>query len=158
MKSIVSSEVGSIGCVMHGCNEQSRRSRGCGPETKPVALAIRKKKMERGLQEFLSIGQVVIVLSCQLVMARKMPTAETADQSYKLNVRYVRTYSVKVFPSPIYRINSFSKKAKNTSSKCKSFFVKLRKFFRNLLFPSTFSKAICQNVHTNTLIETQLVM
>ena len=68
------------------------------------------EKMERGLHEFVSTGQVLIVLSCQLVwpcfmlsgdkarlshamgISGKTPTAETADQSCELSVHYVRIY------------------------------------------------------------------
>ncbi len=46
------------------------RSGGNKPDTKQVvALATSNLAMERGLQESLSIGQVVTVLSVQLVLA-----------------------------------------------------------------------------------------
>ena len=67
MQNAVSLEVGSIGCIMHGCNKQST-SKGRGPETKPVvcqppinlkreetkraALAVYERELEGRLQEF----------------------------------------------------------------------------------------------------------
>lgn len=42
-------------------------------------------------------------------------TKENADQSCELNVRYTRTYSEKVFPSPIMCINSSLKRSKSAS-------------------------------------------
>lgn len=60
--------VGDIGYVTYGCNKQSRRSRGSEPET-PVTSVIYQRKMEGGLRECVSIWQVVIVLSRQLVLA-----------------------------------------------------------------------------------------
>lgn len=60
--------------------------------------------MERDLQEFVSIGQVVNVLSCQLVLAREYPgrcrktlRVETTDQLCELNIRYV-IYVTNAFP------------------------------------------------------------
>lgn len=56
-----------------------------------------------------------------MVMSRKTLTAsssslrtETGDQSRQLNVCLVGTYSEKVFPSHIRRIDSFSKKGKTS--------------------------------------------
>ena len=63
---LVSSESGSIGYVTCGCN---KKSRGCKPEPKPVTMAIYKRKSERGLRELVSIREVVIVFSCQPVLA-----------------------------------------------------------------------------------------
>ena len=114
--------------------------------------------MERGLQEFVSIGRVVIVLSCQIVLAMlhaiwrcwKTLRVETADESCELNVRYAIIYSTNAFPLPILRINSFSAFPKSTSSERKT-------FFRILAFPLSFFNVILQNAYKNRLMETWLV-
>ncbi len=60
-------------------------------------------------------------------------------------------YSAKAFPSPITRMNCFSK---TTSSERMNFFVNYGIFFLNLAFPSLVSYAIYQNVHKNRVMET----
>ena len=69
---------------------------------------IYERKM-RGLREFVSIGQGLIVLSCQLVLVmfhavwrqRQRNAMIWEYPSCELNVHYVRTYAEKVFPCPI---------------------------------------------------------
>ena len=84
-------------------------------------------------------------------MSWKMPTAETANQSCELDVRYVRTWLGKVFPSPVPVHWLFFEKRKIKGP-------------WNPLSPSlhlasynSFSNAPFQNVHTNTLMETVLL-
>ncbi len=93
-----------------------RRSRGYKPDTKQaVALAMYNLAVEGGLQELLSVGQVVIVLSVQLVLAvfnvvqrRRQRNAELimhagkprgrqrVQLTHEFNARYVTTYSARV--------------------------------------------------------------
>ena len=80
--------------------------------------------MKRGLQELVSIGQVVIVLSCQLVLIMfllVMGITETADQSCELNIRYLRTYSAKVFHLPFSALTLSPKRQKPPQVSVKTF-------------------------------------
>lgn len=113
--------VGDIGYVTYGCNKQSRRSRGSEPETKPVTSVIYQRKMEGGLRECVSIWQVVIVLSRQLVLAMfvcimgisgRTQTAETV-MSHELNVHYVKNLFAKVFNFPHLAHKLLFEKGKN---------------------------------------------
>lgn len=82
-------------------------------------MAIYQIKMKRGLREFVSIGQVIIVLSCQLVLAmclhvlgisRKTLTVETADQSCELNVPFGELIWQRCFHLPFSTLSLFRKK------------------------------------------------
>lgn len=86
----------SVRSQLRSVTKHSRRNKVCDPERKLAA----KTKMARGLKEFLSNGQVCNCCLCQLVLARKTSTAETADRLCELNVRCIRTYSTMSF-SPI---------------------------------------------------------
>lgn len=88
IQSLVSSQAGGIGYVRAVINREkqvenlnctqnqfstskTQRTRREKKEKQTNALAIKERKIERGLQDFISVEQLVILLSCQLVCPRR---------------------------------------------------------------------------------------
>ena len=107
MQSVLLSEDGGIGYVMHGCNKQSRRIRACESGNKSSHL----KNMERALREFISIGQIVLVLSCQLVLImfravrrQRQRNAYYGNNVTRLETRLLTPYCFLVFDAALHTV------------------------------------------------------